>query len=297
MTYSIVARDPVSGQLGVAVQSKYFSVGSVVSWAEPGVGAVATQSMAEISYGPKGLALMRAGSSAAEALAELTAADDLRERRQVGMVDASGSAVSHTGTGCIQAAGHFVGNGYACQANLMLNSTVWGAMAAAFEAAHGDLADRMLAALEAAEGEGGDLRGRQSVAMVVVSGDATLPAWQKELELRVEDHVDPLGELRRLLTLRRAFNRVDQAEDALLKGGDPAQALQDLEEFAPLGDGNIDFTRAIGLAMAGRPEEARALVARLADADPGWAVAARRYADAGIIPDDPILVGALTPAG
>ena len=297
MTYSIVARDASTGQLGVAVQSKYFSVGSVVSWAEPGVGAVATQSMAEISYGPRGLELMRSGRSAAEALAELTAADDLRERRQVGMVDANGGAASHTGTGCIAAAGHFLGAGFACQANLMLNDSVWGAMAAAYKSAAGDLSDRMVAALEAAEGEGGDLRGRQSVAMVITGGDATQPAWRKELELRVEDHADPVGELRRLLALRRAFNRVDQVEDTLLGGGDPAAALRELDEFVALGDGNIDFTRAIGLALAGRADEARALVARLAQADPGWAVAARRYADAGIIPDDPALVGALTPAG
>lgn len=297
MTYSIVARDRDTGQLGVAVQSKYFSVGSVVSWAEPGVGAVATQSMAEISYGPKGLELMRQGRSAAAALAELIAADELRERRQVGMVDANGATASHTGQGCIAAAGHVVGDGYTCQANLMLRDTVWGAMAAAFESAQGALPERLLAALDAAENQGGDLRGRQSVALLVVSGDRTLPAWRKELELRVEDHPDPLGEIRRLLGLRRAFDRVDVVEESLLKGGDPATALRELETFADLGDPNIDFTRAIGLAMAGQPGEARALVTRLVAIDPGWAVAARRYADARVIPDDPALVSALTPTG
>ncbi|HEV1997064.1 MAG TPA: DUF1028 domain-containing protein [Candidatus Dormibacteraeota bacterium] len=296
LTYSIVARDPATGQLGVAVQSKYFSVGSVVSWAEPGVGAVATQSMAEITYGPRGLELMRAGRSASDALAELLAEDELRDRRQVGMVDASGGVTSHTGSGCIDAAGDTRGDGFSCQANLMLNDTVWGAMARAYQSAPGELPDRLLAALNAAEAEGGDLRGRQSVAIVVVGGDSSLPPWRKELELRVEDHPDPLGEIRRLLGLRRAYDRVDQAEDALLKGGDPAAALRDLEEFAALNDANIDFTRAIGLALTGRSDEARALVTRLAAVDPGWKVAARRYADAGVIPDEVGLVAALTPA-
>ncbi|MGI8608722.1 MAG: DUF1028 domain-containing protein [Candidatus Dormibacteria bacterium] len=295
MTYSIVARDPATGQLGVAVQSKYFSVGSVVSWAEPGVGAVATQSMAEITYGPRGLELMRAGRTAAEALAELLADDELRDRRQVGMVDARGNAASHTGDGCIAAAGGVIGDGFTCQANLMLNDTVWDAMAHAYTSTAGDLPERLLAALDAAESEGGDLRGRQSVAIVVVAGDGTLPPWRKELELRVEDHPEPLMEIRRLLGLRRAFDRVDVVEGALLGGGDAAAALRELDEFADLGDANIDFTRAIGLAMAGRPAEARALVAGLARTDPGWRVAGRRYADAGIIPDDAELVAALTP--
>lgn len=295
MTYSIVARDPATGQMGVAVQSKYFSVGSVVSWAEPGIGAVATQSMAEPAYGPGALDLIRRGRDAAQALAELTAEDDLSDRRQVGLVDATGTAASHTGVGCIAAAGHVVGDGYACQANLMLNETVWGAMARAYESAEGDLAERLLAALDAAEAEGGDLRGRQSAALLVVGGDATLPPWKKELELRVEDHAEPLGEMRRLLRLRRAFNRVDEVEDALLAGGDPAAALRDLEAYAGLDDANVDFVRAIGLAMLGRPDDARALVNRLAASAPGWSVAARRYADAGILPDDPALIGALTP--
>lgn len=297
MTYSIVARDPASGQLGVAVQSKYFSVGSVVAWAEAGVGAVATQSMVEVSYGPRGLEQMRSGQPAPAALDALLAQDDLRDRRQVGMVDATGTAAAHTGAGCVAAAGHVVGDGYACQANLMLNDTVWAAMARAYETSDGELADRLLAALDAAEGEGGDLRGRQSVAMLVVSGDAAEPAWKKVLELRVEDHPEPLREMRRLLHLRRAFDRVDQVEEDLIRGGDPAAALAELEQFAGLGDANLEFTRALGMAMAGGAEDARAVVSGLAAIDPGWRFAARRYADAGVIPDDPDVIAALTPAG
>ncbi|MDQ6747120.1 MAG: DUF1028 domain-containing protein [Candidatus Dormibacteraeota bacterium] len=279
----------------MAVQSRYFSVGSVVAWAEPGVGAVATQAMVEVSYGPQGLELMRQGLSAQEAIARLTAIDEFRERRQLGMVGGDGTAASHTGTGCIAAAGHVVGNGYACQANMMLRESVWAAMASAYETTAGDISDRLLASLDAAEGEGGDLRGRQSVALLVVSGDRSHPAWKKELELRVEDHSAPLLEMHRLLALRRAFDRVDQVEDALLKGGDPTVALRQLETYTELHDANIDFTRAIGLAMAGRRDEARGLVQQLAAADPGWQVAAQRYADAGIIPDDPALLDALTP--
>jgi uncharacterized Ntn-hydrolase superfamily protein len=295
VTYSIVARDPGTGQFGVAVQSKYFSVGSVVAWAEPGVGAVATQSMADPSYGPRGLEMMRKGTPAAEVLAELTALDEVRERRQVGMVDASGAAAAHTGSGCIADAGHRLGEGFTCQANMMFRDTVWDAMAGAFERSQGALAERLLAALDAAEAEGGDLRGRQSVAVIVVGGDASLPAWQKEIELRVEDNPEPLVEMRRLLTLRRAFNRVDEVEDALLAGGDAGQALREIEAFASLGDANVDFVRAIGLARLGRTDEARAIVDRLAARDPGWSVAARRYADAGLLPQDPGLISVLTP--
>ena len=284
-----------TGELGVAVQSKYFSVGSAVTWAEPGIGAVATQSFAELSYGPRGLALMRAGKSAADALDELVAADDMRARRQVALIAASGEAATHTGAGCIPAAGHAVGDGYSCQANLMLNDTVWGAMAGAYEATAGPLAERMLAALDAAEAEGGDLRGRQSAAILVVSGDAGLEPWRKQLELRVEDHPEPLREIRRLLTLHRAFQAADRAEAAMLSGDDVAGAAAGLDEFAFLGDANVEFTRALGLALSARRDEARAIVARLAADAPGWAVAARRYAEAGIIPNQPDLVDTLTP--
>jgi uncharacterized Ntn-hydrolase superfamily protein len=169
-TYSIVARDPETGQLGVAVQSHWFSVGAIVPWAEAGVGAVATQSFVEPSYGPLGLALMRAGKSAPEALKSLLASDAQADVRQVAMIDAQGRVASHTGVYCIAAAGHRIGANYSAQANLMLKETVWDAMAKAFESAKGDLADRLLSALEAAQGEGGDIRGKQSAAIVVVTG-------------------------------------------------------------------------------------------------------------------------------
>lgn len=219
-TYSIVARDPATGEMGVAVQSHWFSVGAIVPWAEAGVGAVATQSFVEPSYGPLGLALMRAGRSAPEALKALVSTDAGEAVRQVAMVDAEGRVAAHTGANAIFAAGHREGEGYSTQANMMENATVWDAMARAFESAEGDLAERLLAALEAAEGEGGDLRGRQSAAIVVVSATSTGKPWvDRKFDLRVEDHPTPVPELRRLVRLQRAYNALNEG-DGLVTAGD-----------------------------------------------------------------------------
>jgi uncharacterized Ntn-hydrolase superfamily protein len=215
-TYSIVARDAATGELGVAVQSHWFSVGSVVPWAEAGVGAVATQSFVDPSYGPLGLQLMRAGKSAPEALQALLAGDSGRDVRQVGMVDASGKVATHTGRLDIPQAGGQAGDGYVVQANLMDKATVWPAMARAFEGAKGDLAERMLAALDAAEAEGGDIRGRQSSALLVVKAKSSGRPWADKLfDLRVEDHPDPLVELRRLVRVQRAYNHMTAGDDCV----------------------------------------------------------------------------------
>ena len=195
-TYSIVARDPTTGELGVAVQSHYFSVGNVVPWAEAGIGVVATQSFLNLAYGPEGLGLMRAGWSAPEALAELVRHDPEQDLRQVAMVDTAGNSAAHTGERCIAAAGHLVGDGYSVQANIMVDRGVWLAMARAEQAASGDLADRLVAALEAAQAAGGDLRGQQSAALVTVAGAP--PEWAgegKRFDLRIEDHPTSLAEL------------------------------------------------------------------------------------------------------
>jgi len=203
-TYSIIAIDPEANEMGVAVQSHWFSVGSVVTWAEPGVGVVATQSLVDVSYGPLGLELLRGGKTASEALQALLRVDEGREVRQVAILDARGNVAAHTGSRCIPEAGHQVSWNYAVQANLMLKATVWPAMARAFETTKGDLAERMMAALEAAEG--GDLRGRQSAAIKIVRVRPEGPWWQNiVMELRVEDHPEPLRELRRLITLHRAY--------------------------------------------------------------------------------------------
>ena len=217
-TFSIVARDPATGELGVAVQSHWFSVGSIVAWAEAGVGAVATQSFVDPSYGKNGLDLMRSGRSAPDALKELLGKDEAREVRQVAMIDAQGRVEAFTGKSDIQAAGHIVGNNFSVQANLMLNDKIWPAMAHAFENTKGDLADRMLAALDAAQLAGGDIRGRQSAALIVVTGKPTGQAWKdRTFDLRVDDSVEPLKELRRLVTLQRAYNHMNAGDLAVEK--------------------------------------------------------------------------------
>src|SRR2546430_3126228 len=213
MTYSIVARDKQTGELGVAVQSHYFQVGPTVPWALAGVGAVATQSMVNVSFGPLGIDYMRAGYAAEQALKALLAGDSEPQSRQVSLVDAQGNVATHTGEKCIPAAGHRIGDGFSCQANLMEKDTVWGAMFEAYTSARGPLAERMLAALDAAEAEGGDIRGQQSAAMVVVRGNPSGRSWEdRVIDIRVEDSPEPLKELRRLLHVKRASMHDDEAE-------------------------------------------------------------------------------------
>src|SRR5665213_2980954 len=236
MTYSIVARDRKTGEFGVAVQSHYFQVGPAVPWALAGVGAVATQSQVNISYGPLGLDLLQAGYTAEQALKALTAGDPHADLRQCAIVDAAGNVAAHTGSKCIPAAGHTLGDAFSCQANLMERDTVWDAMAHAFQSTEAPLAERMMAALEAAEVEGGDIRGRQSAAMLIVSGTGTGRPWEDRLiDLRVEDAAEPLLELRRLLHIKRAY-AADSEADQLDEAGDVAAAdakRQQAYELAP----------------------------------------------------------------
>lgn len=285
-TYSIVARDRETGDLGVAVQSHWFSVGSVVSWAEAGVGAVATQAFADPNYGKRGLEMMKFGSSAPDALRRLLAADERREIRQVAMVDARGRVSVHTGIETIPEAGHAAGDGFSVQANMMLNSTVWGAMKSAFEDARGDLADRMLAALDAAQREGGDVRGMQSAAMVVVRAEATGKAWTDRIfDLRIDDHPDPLNELRRLIEVQRAYGCKIRA-DAAFAGGDletGAREYCDAEKFAP-GNPEFAFWHAVGLMSLGKPDDAATLLRRVFEADRNWVTLATRMAHSGLMP-------------
>jgi uncharacterized Ntn-hydrolase superfamily protein len=213
VTYSIVARDPASGELGAAVQSHWFSVGSTVPWAEPALGAIATQSIADPSYGPNALDLMRSGMGAREALDQLVRADPGQALRQVAIVDARGQVAVHTGRRCVQWAGHEVGRGFVCAANMMRAEGVPQAMARAFSTALGELPDRLLAALDAAEQAGGDVRGRQSAAMIVVR--ARDEQWHRSIDLRVEDSAFPLVELRRLLRLRNAYDLAERADELI----------------------------------------------------------------------------------
>jgi uncharacterized Ntn-hydrolase superfamily protein len=264
-----VARDPVSGDLGVAVQSHWFSVGSVVTWGRPGVGTVATQSVAEPAYGPKLLERLAAGEPAQAALAAELAADALARLRQVATVGAAGEAAVHTGADCIAHASHVSGDGFSCQANMMARPGVPEAMAAAYTSADGDLAARLLAALQGAERAGGDVRGRQSAAMLVVGAD---PAQLvPELELRVEDDPDPIAELARLLGLQRAYALAGDA-DELLGAGDAEAAgrlYQRASELAPESD-ELLFWAGLSLAQTGDLDGAVAAVRRAAAVHPGW---------------------------
>jgi uncharacterized Ntn-hydrolase superfamily protein len=295
-TYSIVARDPVTGDLGVAVQSHWFSVGGSVPWAEPGVGAVATQSFVEPSYGALGLALMKGGKSAPEALKALLAADADREVRQVAMVDAQGRVAAHTGAKCIQAAGHEVGDGFTVEANLMDQATVWPAMAKAYRSAQGDLAERLLAALYAAQAEGGDIRGRQSAAILIVRGRASGQPWNDRLfDLRVEDSPDPLKELGRLIQLRRAYRLMDEG-DGFVTAGKWTEARTAYAAAAKLAPGiwEMPFWQAVALASSGKLDEALPLFKQVFAAEPFWKRLVPRLAEVDQLPKDPALLKAIT---
>ncbi|MFP5260923.1 MAG: DUF1028 domain-containing protein [Blastocatellia bacterium] len=287
-TYSIVARDPATGELGVAVQSHWFSVGSIVPWAEAGVGAVATQSFVDPSYGKLGLDLMRAGKSAPDALKALLAGDEAREVRQVAMIDAQGRVMAHTGAKDIPAAGHITGRDYSVQANLMLNDKVWPAMSRAFENTKGDLAERMMAALEAAQEAGGDIRGRQSAALIVVTGKPTGRQWSDRVfDLRIDDHPEPLKELRRLLTLHRAYNHMN-AGDLAVERKENEKALEEYGAAARLAPDNAEmvYWHAVALVNMNRVDESLPLFRRVFAMDKNWATLTPRLAKVGLIVDD-----------
>lgn len=298
MTYSIVARDPETGAMGVGVQSHYFGAGRVVPWAEAGVGAIATQSVVEVSYGPKGLDLMRDGASATEALEKLVAADELSVVRQVAMVDATGATAVHTGPGCVAQAGDRAADQVTAQANMMEKDTVWGAMIDAYQGAAGaDLAGRILAALEAAEAEGGDVRGKQSAAILIVSGERTDAPWDARLvDLRVDDSDAPLAELRRLVTYDRAFARMSGVLFSGLPFAseiDPAapeleHALSELAACQAVVGDNREPTiwSAVLLSKAGRDDEARQHLERAKATNARWATFIAALPGAGVLPPD-----------
>jgi uncharacterized Ntn-hydrolase superfamily protein len=319
-TFSIVARDPETGEIGVAVQSHWFAVGQIVPWAEAGVGAVATQSFVDPSYGKLGLDLLRAGKSAPDSLRALLGGDASCDVRQVAIIDAGGNVATFTGGKDIIAAGGIAGNAtsgakvdcgsaggqlgvgkdFAVQANLMANDQVWPAMAKAYASAKGDLADRMLAALDAAQSVGGDIRGKQSAALVVVGAKSTGRPWQDRIfDVRVDDNPLPLAELRRLVALQRAYNHMN-AGDLAVEHNDNEGALREYsaaEQIAattagipPSRHAEMIYWHAVALVNMKRTDEALPLFARAFAMEPGWRELTPRLPNSGLLPNDPKLI-------
>ncbi len=291
-TYSIVAIDRTTGELGAAVQSHWFSVGSNVIWAESGVGAICTQSFIDPSYGPLGLDLMRAGRPAPDALAGLLRADKNEDVRQVAMLDAQGRAAAHSGKNCVPEAGNFVGDGFSCQANLMLKNTVWNAMARAFTTTKGELVDRLMAALEAAEAEGGDIRGRQSAAIIVVRGKSSGVWWKDRVyDLRVEDNPAPLAELKRLIRLNKAYNFMNRGDD-LLTENKVEDALKSYSQAMAMYPDNAEmvFWPAVTLASTGKVAESLPLFKKVFAMDYNWVILVQRLPGVGQLPKDRALL-------
>jgi len=284
-TYSIVAHDRETGELGVAVQSHWFSVGPVVPWAEAGVGAVATQSLVNVSFGPLALQMLASGLDPEAVLAGLLATDEGATLRQVAVMNAAGEVAAHTGERCIPAAGHLTGDGYSVQANLMVDETVWPAMAQAYESASGDLAERMLQALEAAQAAGGDIRGRQSAALIVVAAESSGRPWaDRRIDLRVDDAAEPLIELRRLLKIHRAYEHMNRGDEALGEGN-VSLAMAEYATAADLYRGNpeIRYWQAVTMSGAGLLAEALPIFAEVFQADPSWRTLTPRLLQVGLL--------------
>ena len=291
-TYSIVAYDEETGQLGVAVQSHWFSVGSLVPWIKAGVGAVATQSFVKVEYGPNGLKLMGKGFSAEDALKILVEEDENSDVRQVGMVDVKGSASAFTGEKCIQFAGHIVGKNYTVQANLMASATVPTAMVRAYEITEGELVDRLMAALEAAQKEGGDVRGKQSAAIVITSGEPTGIDWKDKLfDLRIEDHPEPIKEMKRLIRVSRAYQHANQG-DLYIETGEIDKALSAYNLAAEYYPENpeLPFWTAVSLASVDRVDEALPIFKEVFEKAPDLRDLVPRLIPAGLLPDDKKLI-------
>ncbi len=323
-TFSIVARDPQTGEMGVAVQSHWFSVGSIVTWAEAGVGAIATQSFVEPAYGQKGLELMRSGTSAPNALVQLLKDDSARNVRQVAFIDSHGRVAAWTGAKDIQAAGDIVGTpangqvisaglenapkdgvvhigeGYSVQANMMLNENIWPAMDKAFRETKGELVDRMLAALDAAQEAGGDIRGKQSAAIIIVKAKSTGKPWHDRIfDLRVDDNPLPLKELRRLVALQRAYNHMN-AGDLATEKGDKEGALREYSAAEQIARNTPDvpasrlnemmYWHAVALVNMGRVDESLPIFKQVFTADKNWATMTPRLPKVGQLPEDPAIL-------
>jgi uncharacterized Ntn-hydrolase superfamily protein len=273
MTYSIVARDPVTGRFGIAVQSHAYTVGPIVPWLEPGVGAIATQAFVNIGFGPIGLEMLRQGWSAERVIAALVAGDDQPQQRQIGVVDMAGKAAAYTGSDCVPACGHVVSDGFTVQGNLLEADEVWQSMKPAYETALAEelpFSERLLRALEAAEAAGGDVRGKQSAAIVIVDAVLRATRWRGlNMDLRVEDSTEPVPELRRLVGLWEAQALLDDEGDAAKSGLSVAERYAEARRRAPE-FWELAFWSAVELAKRGEIETARRELAAAIAADPHW---------------------------
>jgi uncharacterized Ntn-hydrolase superfamily protein len=295
-TYSIVAYDPKAGQIGVAVQSHWFAVGALVAWAETGVGAVATQSFIEPAYGPSGLNIMSSGESAPDTLAALLAKDAMKDVRQVAMIDTNGMADAFTGAACVDDAGHIVGPHFSVQANMMENKSVVPMMKKTYVESRGDLAERLLLTLESAEKAGGDIRGRQAAALIVVKSAATGNYTSDRLfDLRVDDHPQPLSELRRLVNVGRAYEHMNRGDDVFTQGNF-LEAVCEYKQSADMLPGLVEakFWQAVALTAGDRIEEARPVFSEVFSQEPQWRKMVTRLPKAGILPDDAKLIDEIT---
>lgn len=285
-TFSIVAYDSLTGDMGVAVQSHWFSVGTSVIWAEAGVGAVATQSFVNPAFGPDGLALLKKGMSAQEVVNALTQKDEGSAFRQLGIVDSKGKTASFTGEKCIDAAGNIVGKGYAVQANMMLNDKVWSAMAKAYESSAGQpLAERLVAALEAAQSVGGDIRGKQSAALLVVSAENTGKPWvDRKVDLRVDDSETPITEIKRLLKVHRAYEFMNRG-DLQMEQGKIDDAMQSYQTASKMFPDNLEmkFWTAVNLANSGKVEQSLPLFKTIFQKDKNWLELLKRLPKSGLL--------------
>jgi uncharacterized Ntn-hydrolase superfamily protein len=284
-TYSIVARDSETGEMGVAVQSHWFSVGSIVAWGEAGVGVIATQSFVNVSFGPRGLALLKRDKTAQQVVEALIASDEGRDVRQLAVLSAKGSVDAYTGSNCIPDAGHYVGENFSVQANLMLNDKVWSAMAETFENAEGPLAERMIAALEAAQEVGGDIRGKQSASILIVRGESTGNVWEDRLvDLRVEDHKYPVKELKRLLMVHRAYEHMNDG-DLAVENGDMELAMIEYSAAEDMFPDNeeMKYWHAVTLVNNNRMEEALPLFAKVFEKNENWKILTPRLIPVGLL--------------
>ncbi|MEG8947720.1 DUF1028 domain-containing protein [Rosettibacter firmus] len=284
-TYSIVAYDSTTGEIGVAVQSHWFSVGTVVSWGEAGVGVIATQSFVNPSFGPRGLELLKNGLTPQQVVNVLIENDEGRDYRQLAVLDAKGNVAAYTGKNCIQSAGHITGKGFSVQANLMANDNVWPAMAKAFELSKGTLAERLLIALEAAENAGGDIRGKQSAALLVFSGKPTGKIWEdKIVDLRVDDNPEPLKELRRLLKIHSAYEHMNKGDLAVEKNN-MEEAMKEYNAAMEMFPDNLEmkYWTAVALANNGKLNEALPIFKEIFSKDKNWKTLTPRLIPNGLL--------------